>query len=280
MIIDFHTHIFPKEMRNKREAYFQNEPAFQLLYDHPKARIVGATDLIRSMDDAGIDKSVCFGFPWQSSRLFQAHNDYIIESVAKYPERLIGFCCVDPSHGAAYPEAVRCLESGMSGIGELAFYTGGMDKRNRETLVPLMKICRDQDKPILIHTNEPIGHAYPGKSPNTLVQIYQMVKQFPENKIVLAHWGGGLFFYHLLKKEVSTIFQNVFFDTAASPFLYDKKIYRIAADLGCRDKILFGSDYPFIPPARYFEEMSTAGLSGMERNRIYGLNAAKVLSLR
>ena len=76
-------------------------------------------------------------------------------------------------------------------------------------------------------TNEPVGHAYPGKTPNTLAQIYRMVKRFPANTIVLAHWGGGLFFFNLLRKEVKEQLRNVYFDTAASPFLYDPAVYRV-----------------------------------------------------
>jgi predicted TIM-barrel fold metal-dependent hydrolase len=64
-----------------------------------------------------------------------------------------------------------------------------------------MDICRRREKPVLIHTNEPVGHLYAGKTRNTLSQIYQMIRRFPENRIVLAHWGGGIFFYNLLKKE-------------------------------------------------------------------------------
>jgi len=61
-----------------------------------------------------------------------------------------------------------------------------------------------------------------------LKQIYNLVKRFPENKIVLAHWGGGIFFFNLLKKDVKESLKNVYFDTAASPFLYDTQIYRYA----------------------------------------------------
>ena len=60
-----------------------------------------------------------------------------------------------------------------------------------------MSVARENDCPVLIHTNEPVGHIYPGKTPNTLKQIYDMIAAFPDNRIILAHWGGGLFFYSL-----------------------------------------------------------------------------------
>jgi predicted TIM-barrel fold metal-dependent hydrolase len=106
-----------------------------------------------------------------------------------------------------------------------------------------------------------------------------MVNRFPLNKIVLAHWGGGIFFFKLLKKEVKEKLKNVYFDTAASPFLYDPEVYQIALKLAGPDKILFGSDYPLLPPARYFDEINKAELTDDEIKKICGLNAAKLLDL-
>jgi len=130
---------------------------------------------------------------------------------------------------------------------------------------------------VLIHTNEPVGHDYPGKTPNTLAQIYRLVERFQANTLVLAHWGGGLFFYSLLKKEVKDRLKNVYFDTAASPFLYDPAIYRMAVELVGVEKILFGSDYPLIEPQRYFKELDSLQLPIEQRAQICGLNAERLL---
>ena len=279
MIIDFHTHIFPKAIRENREAYFASEPAFKLLYGLPGSKLVGAQEIVAAMDRQGVDKSVIFGFPWKNSQTFIKHNDYVLEAVARYPRRLIGLCCLDPFSRDAVTEARRCLDGGLSGIGELAFYQSGIDDKALDKLTPLMQICRDKDLPVLIHTNEPVGHMYPGKTPHTLKQIYDLIKKFPENVIVLAHWGGGIFFFALLKKEVKASLGNVYFDTAASPFLYAPEIYRYAKDIVGLDKILFGSDFPLIKPARYFKELDMSGLSKAEIESVCGLNAAQLLKL-
>lgn len=279
MIIDFHTHLFPKKVRNNRRSYFRSEPAFRLLYESPGSRLVGAEELLNAMDANQVDKSVVFGFPWENSDTVKMHNDYIIEMVEKYSDRFIGLGCINPASKDASAEAQRCLETGLRGIGELAFYQTGLDSKVFESLVPIMQLCQGRDLPVLIHTNEPIGHTYPGKTPMALAQIYRLIKRFQENTIVLAHWGGGLFFFHLLKKEVKEYLKNIYFDTAASPFLYDPEIYRLAVQLVGSDKILFGSDYPLLPPQRYFKEMAEAGLSDNQRNKICGFNAAKLLKL-
>jgi predicted TIM-barrel fold metal-dependent hydrolase len=279
MIVDFHTHIFPPAVQVERELYFTNEPAFRMLYNSPKARLITAEEMIRAMDEEGVDVSVVFGFPWKKLESAARHNDYILDSVARYPDRLKGFCCLDPCDEKALREVERCLSGGLSGVGELAFYQSGIVCEIRDSMAPVMAVCLEKDLPVLLHTNEPVGHAYPGKTENTLSEIYEFIKRFPMNKIVLAHWGGGIFFYGLLKKEVRETLTNVWIDTAASPFLYDPAIYRHAIDIIGKEKILFGSDYPLIKPARYFEELRQSGLTDEEFSDICGGNAAELLGL-
>ena len=276
MIIDVHTHIFPVDICNNKESYFDGESPFQLLYDSPKSRLIDADALIESMDAHGIDKSVTFGFPWKKAEYYKKNNDYILESVNQYPERLIGLCCVDMYSQGAAAEVERCLDAGLSGVGELAFYQSGIDEDALAMLKPVMKLCAIRDVPVMIHTNEPVGHLYPGKTPNTLAQIYNLAKTFPENKIILAHWGGGVFFYMLLKKEVKETLKNVYYDTAASPFLYDPDIYRVAIETTGVEKVLFGTDFPLIPPNRYFKEIDQAGILPKDKEKICGINAARL----
>jgi hypothetical protein len=186
---------------------------------------------------------------------------------------------VDSLNPDAAEEVQRCLDAGLSGVGELAFYGCGIDGECRLSLDPIMAMCRKRDVPVLLHTNEEVGHLYPGKTPNTMIQIYETMARFPDNRIVLAHWGGGIFFYHLLKKAVRETLKNVYYDTAASPFLYDSRIYRYARDLVGLDKVLLGTDYPLLKPERYKKEMSDAGLSPDDMAMVCGQNAARLLKL-
>ena len=72
---------------------------------------------------------------------------------------------------------------------------------------------------------------------------------------------------------------NVWFDTAASPYLYVPDIYRIAGEIMGFDRILFGSDYPLLRPERYFREMESAGLPPETLVKFKGMNAAAMLGL-
>jgi len=277
MIIDFHTHVFPSFFRTDRTRFFTDEPAFKLLYASSKSRLTGARALLDNMDKEGVHQSVIFGFPWRKTDHFRRHNDYILDMVQRFPHRLIGFCCFDPLSVDAAKETERCLKAGLKGIGELAVYESDFSTSTISRFDEIMVNGYQYQVPVLVHCNEPVGHQYPGKTAMTLSQIYHFLKTFPKNCIVLAHWGGGLMFYALMKKEVQEKLKNVWFDTAASPYLYQPKIYRIAEDIIGSDKIVFGSDYPLINPSRYFYDLDAVTLSPESNVQIKGGNAAHLL---
>jgi len=279
MIIDFHTHIFPQEIRGAREKFFDREPDFRSIYSHPGSKLSGMEELIATMDEEGVDTSVVFGFPWRTMDHVRRNNDYVIEAVERSRGRLIGFCTFYLPLEGAETELDRCLNAGLSGVGELAFYSSAMGDDSVHALQPIAEMARDYDVPLLLHTNEPVGHSYPGKAPMTIKDIYRLLQRFPNNKIVLAHWGGGILFYHLMKKEVKSVLQNTWFDTAASPYLYDSAIYAIAAEIVGPHKILFGSDFPLLKPGRYLNEMREAGVPPEAMKKICGENAASLLNL-
>ena len=83
MIIDFHTHIFPPEVVASRESLLRDDATFRELYSHPDAVLAQDTDLIASMDAAGIDASVALGFAWTAEDLCRQHNDYLIDAGAR-----------------------------------------------------------------------------------------------------------------------------------------------------------------------------------------------------
>lgn len=279
MKIDFHVHTFPPAVVADRERFFDGEPAFLSLYGHPKARLADTETVLEAMDENGVDMAVIFGFPWKDKEKARRHNDYVLESAGRRPERFRPLACFDPTAAWAMDEAARCLDEGAAGLGELAVYEGGDEGAALEAYRPLLELCREKNRLVLIHANEPVGHLYPGKAPMGLRFYYELATMSRDVPLVLAHWGGGLFFYELLKKEAPERLARVFYDTAASPFLYRSAVYRQALDIVGRDRILFGSDYPLLPPARYEKEMDEAGLSPEDKAAIMGGNAARLLGL-
>ncbi|MFC1908998.1 amidohydrolase family protein [Chloroflexota bacterium] len=279
MIIDFHTHVFPSRIKENRRRYADNDPSFALLYSNEKAKLATAEELIASMDRDGIDISVIVNYGWTTHELCVETNDYILESVARYPRRLVGFGAVQPlSLKAALDEIERCAKGGIRGIGELRPDIQLLDFEHKDVMQPFVDVLQKHRLMLMIHASEPVGHVYPGKGTFTPDMIYPFITNFPDLTIVCAHWGGGLPFYALMP-EVKQELKNVYFDTAASPFLYSPGIYRQVSQLIGADKILFGTDYPLIPPSRYLKEIDTADLNDEEKNLILTGNARKLLCI-
>ncbi len=279
MIVDFHTHIFSPTIQEKHDAFLQQDTCFRLLYGHQNAKLATATDIIASMDEHHIDVSVILNLGWTSHELCVMTNDYILESIAHYPNRLIGFCAIQPIAGDnALQEIERCAASGARGIGEIRPDIQGFTLSDATIMRPVAQMLIKRNMMLLTHASEPVGHHYDGKGSITPDTIYPFIVDFPELRIICAHWGGGLPFYALMP-EVSAALKNVYFDTAATPFLYKPAIFKHVADIIGSDHILFGSDYPLMPPKRVLDQLTASGLNQEARDKICGENAQRLLSL-
>lgn len=279
MIIDCHTHIFPKEVRKNRNSFCEKEEGFGALYRNPRERLSGVEELITSMDESGVDSSIICGFSWRHPDFCQLHNQYLLESVSRYPLRLIAFLSLsfsDPDW--SMKELENGIREGARGVGEIAFYGQEMTSLDLSLMKPILTVMEEKKIPLLLHTNETIGHTYPGKGRTPLERFYELALSYPKLPILLAHWGGGLLFYELMP-EVAKALTHVYYDTAASPFLYSKRIYSLGSDIVGADKILFGSDFPLLPPQRYFQELEESGVRKEDQRKILGLNLSRLLGL-
>ena len=280
MIIDFHTHVFPPQIKKNRSKYIDSDPCFAILYSEKNAKLATADELIASMDKAGVDISVIVNIGWTTHELCVETNDYILESIARSPQRLIGFCTVQPhSYEAAITEIARCAKAGIRGVGEIRPDIQLFDLRDEEVIGPLIKVIRKHKLILLTHASEPVGHNYPGKGTITPDMLYPFITSYPDLTIVCAHWGGGLPFYALMP-EVKQAMNNVFFDTAASPFLYSPQIYNQVIQLVGAEKILFGSDYPLLAQSRLLEEIRSLDLPEATRDLILSGNAQRLLGIK
>ena len=279
MIIDFHAHVFPPRIKKNRQKYIDSDPCFAILYSEPKAKLATVDELIASMDKAGVDISVIVNIGWITHELCVETNDYILESIARYPNRLIGFCAVQPqSYEAALAEIERCARGGVRGVGEMRPDIQLFDFSDEEVMDPFVEALRKHNLIMLTHASEPVGHDYPGKGGITPDMLYPLITKFPDLPVVCAHWGGGLPFYALMP-EVKQAMSNVFFDTAASPFLYSPQVYNQVVQLVGADRILFGSDYPLLKQSRLLDEVRSLDLPEETKNLILSGNAQKLLGI-
>jgi len=152
---------------------------------------------------------------------------------------------------------------------------------------------------VLFHVDEQVGRDHPGRVQTAPEDFQWIVEACSNLRIILAHFGGGLVF-HRLNRGVRKAFERIWFDTAASPLLYDSRVYQAAITCGAGDRLLFGSDFPLITFPRqsrtspvtqgegmgrpdllaHLNQIRESGLSESELDRILARNAAKLLGIQ
>lgn len=276
MIIDFHTHIFPPRVRDQREDFLRQDATFAAMYSNPKAKIATAEDLLRSMDQSGVDVSVALGFAWTAQDLCRMHNDYLLEAATRSDGRIIPFCTVNPADDGAGTEIERCARAGAPGLGELRPDSQGWDPAAApgEALASLAAKYR---LVLLFHVSEPVGRNYPGKAGGALTAFFEFASRHPELRIVGAHLAGGLPFFAPMP-EVRQTFNHVYVDTAAQRLLYDHRAYDQMVRLIGAERILLGSDYPLVSQARQIEEVRSGIFRTDDLRLVLGLNAERLLA--
>lgn len=280
MILDAHVHLLPKKVRDDRSRFCQMDQAFNSIYCSEKARLATEDQIIAYMDGCGVQRAIVFGFPWESPDLIAANNDEVWSFHQLHPERIIPFAVLSSSGlESDYEEAERALNGGFSGLGELAVYHKGWTVTDFAALAPVLELAEINEVPVVLHVNEPVGHQYPGKIPVDFAALVSAISKNPNVDIVLAHFGGGAFIYSLMP-EIERIFCRTYVDTAASPFLYDSRIFDIACRVMGPEKILFGSDFPLLSMKRYMNQLDQSGIPEAFRKAILGDNAARLLNKR
>lgn len=273
-LVDVHTHSYPPEIGADRARLLAAEPDFTLLYSSEKACLIQIPELLAMMDMEGVETAWVVGFPWRDIGLARMHNDYLACQVKDSRGRLRGLACVYPDSPGALAEAERALGLGLSGLGELALYQQDLDSPN---LHKLCALAAEANKPLMLHTDCPWSHNYPGKSPMTLAALYNLLKQNPRTRIILAHLGGGIFFLPVLRKHDKDLLANVWLDTAAGPYLYQPAAYRWAIEAMGIHKLLLGSDYPLLTPSRHYAELLKAGLNQEELAMVARYNSKALI---
>jgi uncharacterized protein len=279
MIIDFHTHALTPAIIQNRSRYLEKDAAFAAIYSGDKVKSGTIDDLITAMDRDEVDVSVVVNYSWTTHALCVETNDGILEGMARYPKRIIAFCAASSlTDDASLKEIERCAKAGAKGIGELRIDLQPLDYNKKDVIKSFTEIARKYRLMVMAHASEPVGHVYPGKGTATPGLLYAFIKQLTDVPVICAHWGGGLPFYALMP-EVQEALENVYFDTAASPFLYRPDIYNVIPPLIGADRVLFGSDFPVMAQRRVIDEIKNCELSKADKAEILADNARRLLGI-
>jgi hypothetical protein len=279
MIIDFHIHLFSPSVSEDRNIYLA-DGQFNCIYNSAKAKIIDRVQAAAALNEAGIDRAVAMGFPWDREDFCSEQNAYLRSACELSKGKIVSFASVPLCSANSVESWVRDIKhQGFSGIGEVAFYRDGLTPGNLDYLRKLMDAVQKHSLPLCLHLNEPVGHKYPGKYTPEFHYIYSVLADFPDVTVILSHWGGGLIFYELMA-EVSSTLKNCYYDTAASPLLYSETVYSISPQIVSPKKILFGSDYPLVNYSRYFDSIHRTVMNKESIDYIMGLNAVDLLKIR
>jgi hypothetical protein len=273
-MIDSHTHILPNKPNKLIEEFGEEKVLLEMFSNEQKATT--PEELLKSMNLSNIKKSIILGYGWTNFNLLQASNKFNLDAFKKNSSKLIPFFSINPMFKENLQEMEKCINLGGKGAGEIHPSIQELAMDNENIWKDSLKLLEENSLPIIIHASEPAGHLYPGKGNTYPENIYKFIKLFPGNTIILAHWGGGLLFYELMK-EVKEISKNVYYDTAASSFLYNPKIFEIAIEIVGSEKIIFGSDFPILSPNRILEEMKN--LKEQDLMNITEKNIKSILNL-
>ena len=280
MIVDTHVHIYPPELVRDQELISRTEPHFDLLTHNTVHKWGTAEDLIAAMDRTGVEQSWVFGFAFRDPSLCRLCNDYVIEAVRRWPDRLKGFAVVNPARRGFAAEMERCRAAGLTGVGELFPQGQGFALDDARATWRLAAACDDLDMPLCVHTAEPVGHEYAGKGDVGPKEAAAFCVNHPQTTVIFAHFGGGLWLYETMP-EMRLYLYNARYDTAAWPYLYDASVMAAAKAAGVLPKMLYGTDWPILDRTRYEKRLAACGLNEAESTALTGGNAACLLdSLR
>ncbi len=224
------------------------------------------------MDQGGVDRSLISA--WVAPRNVMISNDEVAGFVEKAPDRLVGVGSVDISKPMeAVREIRRCVnELGFKAIRVLPWLweVPPTDRR----FYPVYTACCDLGVPFCTQ----IGHTGPLMPSEVGRPIYldQVALDFPELNIVAGHIG-----YPWTDEAiaVATKHENVYIDTSAyTARRYPQALVEFMRGHG-RNKVLFGTNYPMIMPAKALENLSELALGGGVEELFLSGNACRVFNL-
>lgn len=225
-IIDAHAHIFPDKIAQKAT---DNIGSFYDLY----MNFDGTADmLIKQGNECGVSKYVVQSVataPHQVKRI----NDFIVKSVEKYPDKLIGFGSLHPDMKGMEEEIDRLISLGLHGI--------KLHPDFQKFAINDEKACRLYDAvgdklPFLIHTGD---KRYNYSNPALMAEI---ARKYPHTRFIAAHFGG---WSEWEKAEHELVgLDNIWVDTSSSFYaMTPEKAAELITKFGC-DMVFFGTDYP------------------------------------
>jgi predicted TIM-barrel fold metal-dependent hydrolase len=173
---------------------------------------------------------------------FEVPDEFVARYVAQDPERLVGFCSIDPLRRNVRDSLSRAVEQyGLRGV-KLAPTYQGFDPLSPEAFA-LYEAIAERGLPILCHQGvtfvrrSVLAYALPR-------QLDEVALRFPDTPIVIAHLG-----HPWIEDCIAVVRKHpsVYADVSAliSRPIQMRAALILAGEYRVADKLLFGTDFPF-----------------------------------
>jgi predicted TIM-barrel fold metal-dependent hydrolase len=259
MIIDFHAHLCGYDIVAKPfwdgwaevSALRFNRPVEKVQKRMSAFWDISGDMIVKDMDAAGIDKTVLLAIDWglahhlgEPELSIEEINKIYVDALQKYPQRLIAFAGIDPRRNKAAEMVRRFLEEG--GMKGIKLYPAAGFYPNDKTCYPVYEKALEYGVPVLFHTGEsqkPLCFKYCQP-----IYVQEIAMDFPDLPIILAHTGGCWYPEALAICNSAT---NVYLDLSwwqrrlPHPLEFYRAL-RTLLDSVSWQRVLFGSDYPFL----------------------------------
>ncbi len=266
MIIDCHTHAFPDELAPRAIASLVAKGGIQPFCDGT------AKDLIRSLDQNGIDKAVVLSIATKATQETNVNNFAI--SLLK-SDRLIPLGSVFPGSETALSEIERLHKAGVKGIKLHPEYQDFY--MEDEIMFPIYEKCAELGMIMHFHCGGDVAYEPPYHASPKVIEY--VASTFPDTKIICAHMGG----YELWNEFACTVkpHKNLYIDTSMTNTVakINNKTALKLFEIHGVEKFLFGSDSPWERQCDSLEKLYSYGLSEKETKMILGENAKRLYNL-
>jgi predicted TIM-barrel fold metal-dependent hydrolase len=271
--IDVHVHLNPPDDHGETDRaarkYFRDQvdPSWGALAEYYRSRRMAC---------------VVFTVDERLSGRPMVGNDAVLDFAAENADVALAFVSLDPHRGdEAVREARRLIARG--GVRGLKLHPPLQQFFPNDRLAyPLYEVFEEARLPVLFHTGHSgIGSGMPGGGGVRLkygapLPIDDVAVDFPDMPIVMAHpsfpWQDEAISICLHKPQV-------YIDLSGwSPKYFPATLVQHANTL-LREKVLFGSDYPFLTPDRWMAEFDKLTIRDEVRPLILKQNAARLLGL-
>ena len=321
MVIDFQHHYVPVELAKKRGLYaeettYLKEGGLRATTMHK--RLYDLDLQLREMSEAGIDVSVLscllgWSAPMDECRLI---NDDLAKVQANYPGKFVGLAQAPVLEGQ---EAIQEIDRAVRNLGPkgitITSQTKGVSLDAPKLYDLYEKIC-ELDVPIFVHPAlAPVGYdllqdydlpRVLGREVDLTVATTRLIAggvldRFPDLKLVIAHFGGGIaavkdrllakgYRFGTLKRPFADYFDMLYFDLAG----FEGGLAALHCALqGIRsERLVFASDYPqdftgvntdtgrgMKELKAYIDTVRALALSDATKEAILGRTAAQLLKL-